>query len=162
MSRQAITEEQGIHKAWYEEAKRQTLKTLPAFMKKLSEDYNHDYGTVCHALAAAAVGAAWAMNASPGAQGGITGFQAGAVFWEFYRAWQGEEGPCRIIKYRDLLYPQMDDKFDKVLSKYSWDDLQAEARKLLAEREVVHPDVKVRWESIAAGKLPAGFVVGER
>ena len=36
-----------------------------------------DYGTVCHAIALSAVART--------AQGGITGFQAGAVMWEFIK-----------------------------------------------------------------------------
>lgn len=45
----------------------------------------HDYGTICVAIGAIAAAAARAADRSP--NGGITGFQAGAVFWEFTRAW---------------------------------------------------------------------------
>lgn len=80
-----ITEEDKVHLEWYKQASKQTLETLPSFLKNLMEGYNHDYGTVCHALAAGAVATAWAMNAHD--NGGITGFQAGAVMWEFIKGW---------------------------------------------------------------------------
>lgn len=66
------------------EAKTQTLETLPAFLAKLAA-YPHDYGTICIAIGAAAVGAAWALERTP--QGRISGFQAGAVAQEFAAGW---------------------------------------------------------------------------
>src|SRR5690349_20327046 len=70
-----ITEESGEHKQWYVDAHapEMTLETLPEFLRHLTEDYHHDYGTICHALAAGAIATAYAMDRSP--QGGITGFQ---------------------------------------------------------------------------------------
>ena len=66
-----------IMEALWTEAKDQNPETLPAFLKKISSDYQHDYGTICQAVAMAAIAAAWAFDR--GLQGGITGFQAGAV-----------------------------------------------------------------------------------
>lgn len=77
MTKIQITEELGLHKEWYEEAKKQTLNTLPAFVSNLVENYSHDYGTICHAITAAALGAANAVEESP--EGGITGFQANCI-----------------------------------------------------------------------------------
>jgi len=71
--RKLIREEDGIQKEWYEEARKMTVEQLPMFLKKLVEDYQHDYGTICHAVAAGALSAAHAVNHSP--TGGITGFQ---------------------------------------------------------------------------------------
>ena len=74
---QQITEEMGIHKEWMKRARDMTMADLPEFLRELTEDYDHDYGTICHAIAAAAVAAAWSVERTP--QGGITGFQAGAI-----------------------------------------------------------------------------------
>ena len=84
-SMKTITEEMKIHEEWYKQAKEQTLETLPAFLNHLINDYGHDYGTICHAIAAGAIGAAYALERSP--QGGITGFQAGCIMWCFIRHW---------------------------------------------------------------------------
>lgn len=68
---ESITEDDGIHNGWYEEAKQHTTKTLPVFIQHLTEDYRHDYGTICHAVAAAALAAAHAVDHAP--CGGVTG-----------------------------------------------------------------------------------------
>jgi hypothetical protein len=132
----AITEEtdKDLLNAWQEEARKQTLETLPAFLQKLATGYTHDYGTICHALAAAACGAAWAMNASE--QGHITGFQGGAVMWQFIRAWQysGNECGLRILDYDNMLYPQYADKFTgQYIDADTWKRVQDLAKRKLAQ-----------------------------
>lgn len=73
-----ITEEDKVHENWYKEAKDMDMQKLPQFVNGLLEDYEHDYGTICHALSAAAVATMWAMNRDE-RQGGITGFQASCI-----------------------------------------------------------------------------------
>jgi hypothetical protein len=95
-----ITEDMHIHEQWYEEAKKQTLTTLPEFCRSLSEDYHHDYGTICHAITAAGIATMWAMNHTE--QGGITGFQASCIMWEFIKNWMGKEGhSLRLLDYSE-------------------------------------------------------------
>lgn len=152
-----ITEESGTHKQWYEEATKQTQKSLPEFIRKLIKDYGHDYGTICHACAAAALGAAHAVNHSP--TGGITGFQAGAVMWEFIMHWQGWDGPAMLRRGEDLLYPQYESKF-RTISEDTHKWLQEEAQKhLLKDGETAHEAVRAHWEFIAAGGVPFGLSV---
>lgn len=158
--KEPITEESGIHKAWYEEAKRMTVNELPEFLRKLTEDYGHDYGTVCHACAAAAVAAAHAINNSP--IGGITGFQGGAVMWEFMRHWNHVEGPARLLDYNDLLYPQMEHKF-RCISHDTWAEVRKRAQAHLDKKpDHVHPEVAKHWQSIAAGSVPFGLQIESR
>ena len=80
-----ITEEMHLEKEWFELARKQTLETLPGFINYVMNDYMHDYGTICHAVAACALASAWAANDSP--NGGITGFQANFVMWDFVKQW---------------------------------------------------------------------------
>ena len=40
-----ISEEQNLKKIWFEEAKEQTIETLPMFINHIMNDYDHDYGT---------------------------------------------------------------------------------------------------------------------
>lgn len=121
---------QKIKGEWKAEARNCTLETLPAFLQKITAEYQHDYGTICHAMAMAAIAAAWSVNASP--QGGITGFQAGAVMWEFVREWQypNNKTGLRIIDYDNFLYPQYADKFEKAMPRSAW----AALRKAAADR----------------------------
>jgi hypothetical protein len=136
------------------EAGKQTPESLPAFMAKLHSDYQHDYGTVCHAMAMAALGAAWAFDKGP--QGGITGFQSVAVMWKFIRHWTGNKGAMKLVQYDDMLYPQYGHKFDKVLDPRTWQDLQKSAREKL-ENSHAAPQVEAHWQSIADGVVPFGY-----
>ena len=124
-----------IKKEWQEKAKDATIATLPAFLAELIEKYQHDYGTICHAVSVAAVAAAWAVNASPA--GAITGFQAGAVMWEFIREWNcsSNKTGMRLVDYDNFLYPQYADKFQKVLSKDIWENIQKEAQAQISKAD---------------------------
>jgi hypothetical protein len=127
-----ITEEQNLQEQWYLRAKEATLETLPEFIRHLMNDYRHDYGTVCHAIAASAVAAAWAADKEP--NGGITGFQASAIMWEFIKHWgMGMDGPLRLVKYEMMLYPQEADRFQQAIAPETWEWLQGKAREQLAE-----------------------------
>lgn len=161
---QPISEEDGVHKEWYKEARNMTMDNLPAFLKKLSEGYIHDYGTICHAIAASAIAAAWSVERTP--QGGITGFQAGAVMWEFIRHWQysGKETLAASLQdYEHLLFPQYEYRFTTV-SKETWDYIQKLAQKNIDEHpngENMSLDVYKHWKSIVAGKVPFGLKIRE-
>jgi hypothetical protein len=160
--RKAITEkDKDVLDSWYQEARNITPDQLPEFLHKLMTQYRHDYGTVCHALAAGAVATCWAMNSEP--QGGITGFQAGAVMWEFIKHWLHQDGPMKLLQYEDFLFPQMVYKFRNTnVSKATLEWLQQEAKKKLDEKsDFAHPEVKAHWEMLAEGRLPEGFAVVE-
>lgn len=157
-----ITEEEGIHKEWYIEAKSQTLESLQPFINHLINDYNHDYGTICHAMTACSIATIWATNKTE--QGGITGFQAGAVMWEFIRNWNHSDNKIgmALLNYDDLLYPQYAYKFDKTMSNNIWERLQEEVKeKLKKDKEQVHPKVLAHWKSISEGVIPFGFKLNE-
>lgn len=161
MEKIAINEEMHLENEWFEQAKKQTFETLPEFVRHVMNDYAHDYGTVCHAVSACAVAAAWAANKEP--QGGITGFQAGFVMWDFVKQWSypNNKTGLRILNYDDMLYPQYDYKFEKTITPDTWKALQEQAKKELAEEKgyTVHPNVISHWQSIVDGVVPYGFVV---
>lgn len=151
----------------YSKARNQTPETFPEFMKTLIERYAYDYGTITHALAIAAIGAASAMDSSD--VGGITGFQASFVTWNFVRYWLFKNNKCglRLMDYDDMLYPQYRYKFDRVIDQSTWDHIQDEARKAIEQDDALsdvggvraHPDVRQHWENIVNGKVPFGFHV---
>jgi len=143
----AITEEMGLHKQWYEAAKQVTLDTLPDFTNQMINDYQHDYGTVCHALAAGALATLWAMNSTP--QGGITGFQASAIMWKLIREWYytSNKTGLRIIDYDKFLYPQYADYFtEKTIPKNIWEGIQKEAKNRIEEADGAHAQYLVDTE----------------
>lgn len=160
MEKLKIKEKDEIQKFWYEDAKKMTLEELPEFLRHLTQDYEHDYGTICHALSAGAIATAWAMNRSD--QGGITGFQAGAVMWEFVRHWSYPDNKAglKIVDYDTMLYPQYDYHFtDRTISSHTWKTLQEEAKSNYYNNTTAHPDVKEHWKSIIEGNVPFGYTV---
>jgi len=122
-----ITEEMAVHTEWYREAKNMKLDNLTEFINKLMNDYNHDYGTICHALTAGGIATMWAMNNEP--HGGITGFQAGHVMWEFIKNWQYSSNKCglKMVDYDNFLYPQYEYKYQKTISKDVWNNIKKQA-----------------------------------
>ena len=158
----AITEEMCLEKEWFAEAKKQTLQTLPAFINHVMNDYAHDYGTVCHAISACAIAAAWAANSSDGALGGITGFQAGFVMWDFVKEWSYSRNKTalKIVDYDNMLYPQYEHEFQKTMTKRTWESIQQAAKENLSEKiDYVHPAVVAHWKSIADGQIPFGYTI---
>ncbi len=159
--RKPITEKDNIHQEWMKRAKTITLKDLPEFLRELTEDYEHDYGTICHAIAAAAIGAAWAVEKSP--QGGITGFQAGAITWELLKGWGGIDlgkSGTRITNFDNLLYPQFDYHFNTI-NKSVWETVQSMAKEKLETENLEHVSKNVinHWKSIATGNVPFGLTI---
>ena len=154
-----ITEGSKEHEKWYNDAKDQTLESLPNFLKELSEDYSHDYGTICHAIASSAIACAWAMNKTD--QGGITGFQAGAIMWEFIRNWNYSSNKCglKIVDYDNILYPQYEDKFKNTISESKWELIKKEAENQLEKSKNANINVINHWKSIVNDNLPFGFTL---
>lgn len=158
MSRKPITEDMRLQDEWYKRAYSMKPDDFPDFFREMTEDYVHDYGTVCHAMAAIGLAAMCAFNNSEGARGGITGFQAGCVMWEVIRHMNYEDNKCglRLLNMDDLLYPQYEHKFCSISSN-TWEAVQKEAQKRLSERSTAHPDVVAHWKSIVNGKIPFGL-----
>lgn len=159
-----INENQHLEKEWFKEATEQTIETLPKFINHVMNDYKHDYGTICHAVSACALAAAWAVSKHE--RGGITGFQAGFVMWDFIKEWiyRNNRTALRIVNYDDMLYPQYKEKFDKVISKETFESIQKAAQENLdriKNGDKAHPDVIKHWKSIVAGNVPFGHEVKE-
>ena len=145
---------------WQREAcECKSIADATAFATRLLRDYRHDYGTICHAIACGAAAMANGMNNEP--EGGLTGFQAGFVWWGFFKLWMhAGDGPMRMVDYSDLLYPQYEHKFREI-SRDTWEWAQAKAASFIAEHksDLVHPDVRAHWQSIVDGAVPFGLSV---
>ncbi len=115
---------------WYHTAKNMThTHTLKKFIDHLINDYNHDYGTICHAINAAALASANCLNRSD--VGGIDVRQAGTVMWEFIRGWMRYEQPMRLINYQEFLHPQFGHSHEKTITPATWEWIQLKAKELL-------------------------------
>lgn len=152
-SKKAITEESGEHRDWMKRAKAiKTPQELGKFVEELTTAYDHDYGTICHAIAAAAIAGAHAVERSP--CGGITGFQAGAVMWEMIKGWGvWGDGPLEMVEWSNLLYPQYDNRMPRTISKEQFERLREKA-KAFDHGSPATNAVKNRMSMIADGQLP--------
>jgi len=144
-------------KAWYE-AKPKTLDDLQALLREILAQ-EHTYSSIVEACAAAALAACRTVNASE--HGGITGHQAQFVLWSFVTHWLRMEGPARLVRFEDMLYPQMAEKFEKTISAETFKWLQEQAKKNLANPEMKEASESVRehWISIAEGAVPFGYKI---
>lgn len=139
------------------------INELPEFLTELMSS-DIDYNTIVKAIGTGAVATAYAMNNCP--NGGISGFQAGFVMWEFIKQWMYTNNKCglRLVDYDNMLFPQYDYKFEKVISKETWELLQKEAKRRLEENEkqpFAHEKVVAHWKSIINGKIPFGYKISD-
>ena len=148
-----------VHKDWYLATKKVTPDNLAKVIEILGKK-SHSYESICHACAVAAISGATAMDKTE--HGGITGFQASAVMWEFIQHWMYPSNACglRLLDMDKLLYPQYKDSFEKTISSKTWESVQNEAKRLLDEKdEYMHPAVQKHLRKIVKGKVPFGFKV---
>lgn len=143
---------------WYKKSDESTDE----FINRVGK-LDHTYVSIIHAVTAAALKGAWKMNDTP--NGGITGFQASVVLWEFVRRWMHFEGPLKLVTYKNMLYPQYKNEFNKTISKEAWKYLQTEAQnnlnKVTKGKINASSNVIKHWESIVNGKVPFGYKVSE-
>ena len=161
-NKETVTEEMHPEKAWFAEARKITEEELPDFFARIVHGYNHDYGTMCHAVAACALAAAAA--ASNDEDVGLSGFQAGFVMWDFIMNWTKTRNKCglKLIDYDDMLYPQYAERFEKTISKYNFELIQKKAMENLEKNKNAHPAVIAHWKKIAKGGVPFGYQVVDR
>jgi len=101
----------------------------------------------------------WAINNHK--QGGVTGFQAGAIMWENISNWDSsyKGKPLKLMDFSNMLYPQYDHQFAKEISVDTWKYLQKEAKKKLVESPTASDKVIAHWKSIGDGVVPFGYIV---
>lgn len=137
-----------------------TFDNLIDFLRNIQDNYNCGYGEAPRAIAQASLAVAWYLAD----EFGITGFQASFVMWDFIKDWLFSSNECgmRLVDYDNMLYPQYEDKFQKTIGSDTFESLQKKAQQLIETNgEYAHPAVIEHWKSIAAGKVPFGYVVKE-
>lgn len=134
---------------------------LIRFLEDIASNYNCGYGNAPIAIAQACLAVAWFFSK----EFGITGFQASFVMWDFIFGWQkrNNKTSLKLVDYDEMLYPQYAYKFEKMISKDTWKQIQKAAKDLLEEAhkntktQNVHPLVYQHWKEIASGKVPFGY-----
>ena len=152
-----VTEEMRPQEEWFKKAREvKSIDDIISLAKELFEETQHDYGTVCHAVAALALAGAYYGSQKEG----ITGFQAGFVMWDFIREWEfsSNKTGLRLVDFDKMLYPQYESSFEKTISKDTWKALQEEAARNL-EENIAGPTVTAHWQSIVDGEIPFGYKI---
>ena len=142
------------------EKERKNIKSLDDLMnyiQNIRDNYNIGYGTAPRAIAQATLATSYYLADVFG----ITGFQAGFVMWDFIEDWYFRGNKCglEIVNYDDMLYPQYNHKFQKTISKDTFEALQKGAENNLEEGGYAHPNVIKHWKSIVDGNVPFGYII---
>jgi hypothetical protein len=144
----------------FKEAQEQTIETLPGFINSVMDGYVHDYNTIGSAIAAVAIAAATAANRHE--SGGITGFQAGFVLWNFIFNWSYENNKCgmKLLDYDKFLLPQYESEFERVISESTWEKLQEEAKERLENNDGYAVKTVIKHlKSVVDGNVPFGYKI---
>lgn len=135
-----------------------SFDNLVDYLKYIKNNCNYDYGVAPRSIAQASLAVAWYLAK----EFGITGFQASFIMWDFIKDWSYKDNKCglKIIDYDNMLYPQYEDKFDKVIPKETWELLQKQAEQELKESGCyANLNIVDHWLSIMNGKVPFGYKV---
>jgi len=135
-----------------------TKEDLLNLLDKIME-YKHDYGTIVMGCFGAMNGAFNVINNS--SSGGITGFQASCLSYELFQKFSSIKPPYKILDFNSMLYPQYEDRFQKKISKETFEYLQNKAKEFLNDdHSLTHTDVIAHWKKIAEGEIPFGWSIG--
>ena len=134
-----------------------SLDSLMNYIQNIKDNYNIGYGTAPRAIAQAALATAYYLSDVFG----ITGFQAGCTMWDFIRDWSFHKNECglKIVDYDNMLYPQYNYKFQKTISKDTFEALQKAAKERLEENVHACSAVTNHWKSIVDGNVPFGYII---
>ncbi|MCM1062487.1 MAG: hypothetical protein NC452_19725, partial [Eubacterium sp.] len=134
-----------------------TFNELVDFLEDIKEHYNFDYGAAPRAIAQACLAVGYYLSK----EFGITGFQAGAVMWDFVMGWTsiGRQVGAKILDYDKMLYPQYQHEFEKTIDSDTWERLQKFAADNIKDKEFYSLKVMDHWQSIVDGVVPFGYTV---
>ena len=133
-----------------------TKEDLDNMLTEVVNDKELDYGKLCYAISGCMLAALNYVNNSE--VGGITGFQASIIGWQMVRKLICDnDTSLRLIDYDNMLYPQYECDFDKVIDETTWKLLQEKAKEKLERVTDAHPNVIKHWQSIVDGEIPFGY-----
>jgi len=156
MEKKFISEGDAEQEKWYEQARAQTLETLPSFLTSLLDPYSHDEVTLVHAMTAGCMGLISAMNAHP--EGGLNPAQTQLLLGMFIRKWARIEGPAKIMSWAGLLDPRNEAQVMGIPKEVAtW--LTQCAQTALNDIIYKGQEQKDHLEKIAKGEMPWGLKI---
>ena len=133
--------------------------SMDNLLKELVDTYEFDYSSICQMIGMFAVIAANKANSSEA--GGISGFQANGVMWEFIQNWMHLEGPMKLVRFDEMLYPQYEDHFQKSIDKETFKWMQEKAEESIKKHKSANQLVVDHWRRIVDGFVPFGYIIRE-
>lgn len=133
---------------------------LRELISEVENNFNYDYGVSARAVGAVVTSVANYLSRKMG----LTGFQASFVMWDFIKAYMKSNNECgmKLVDYDDMLYPQYSYKFQKTISKETWENIVKSAKENLErDNKFASKNVIAHWKSIVDGNVPFGYVVEE-
>jgi hypothetical protein len=151
---------------WFERAHRVTSMAQAGDLAlDFLRSYEHGLDTLPHVVALAAVAAATVIaNSAEGKALGVDkSVQAhNLATWVFIEEFGGfDDGPRRMLQYRQMLYPTNQKRFEKTIDRSTRDWLIAQAKETLESGRDLHPAVQQHLGPIALGIMPWGYTVEE-
>ena len=135
-----------------------TKEELDNMLAEVINDKELDYGKICYAISGCMLAVLNYIDRSE--VGGITGFQASIIGWQMVRKLICDsETALKLIDYDNMLYPQYECDFDKVIDEALWKTLQEKAKEKLEKVPDAHPNVIKHWQSIVDGEVPFGYKI---
>lgn len=150
-----ISEQDKVHLEWYKRSsKSMTEEEMKKFNDELFNDHHHDYGTICHAVAASTL---THLNNLLYKES-MTGLQSSFVMWEIIQRMFNIEVGAMLIKFDDMLYPQYEYKFNSnTIDNNTFKLLQEKAQERMDESGLMTSRVRHHMQSIVDGKIPFGY-----
>jgi hypothetical protein len=152
--KQLVKANDGLQEQWYEQARQQTLETMPEFIRYLLDEYSHDAQTIVHAMVAGCLATLSAMNAHP--EGDLGPSQSSQLLGLFIRKWARLDGPAKIMSWAALLDPEYEDQCMRVPEEVSL-YLRSLARQVLDSKTYKNESHRIHLERIEQGEMPWGF-----
>lgn len=163
-SKVEINEDMGLQDQWYEKAiSRFSFQELPNFFNHVFNDFSHTKETFAHAMVAALLATAYAVDKSvPASKELRLELKHLSLINHAFSQLFLNSGPCRIIQFFFMLFPENKFKFEKVIDEKVWNYLVNQAKIFLDHDKknglkTTDAATRAHWETIANGELPWGY-----
>lgn len=149
---------------WYEDARHVTRENLNDFISSIMDRYDFDYGSYVYAITVCSIATAYACGQA------LSGYQASLVGLQFIEEWtyHNVKSGLSIRNWDDMLYPQYVERFEKIIPKEIWINLQKEAKTRFDD--IINDTDRLKYtsravlehlKSIADGQVPFGYTISE-
>ena len=146
---------------WNKGCECKSIEDIASLIAEVEKKFNYDYGVAPRSIGAVCASLAEYLCGSMG----LTGFQASVAMWDFIQLFIYRHNQCglRMVDYDNMLYPQYEYKFEKTISRETWNNIVKTAKEYLEEYKNkannASSGVVNHWKSIVDGNVPFGYKI---